>query len=119
MFKNKRIKIATPISHLFDNSSTARQIIEHSDCLECRDNTINATLDNQELFHCNLQPIHVFDKKDFQYLERIAIEKSELKLVTFHAASSCNKPFMKEGIFQTGGDEYSKKDMIENSKKKF
>ena len=65
------IKLATPISHLFKEKKSARMIIKHSDCLECRDQTIQSNISNQELFHCELQPIHIWGKKEFKYLNNI------------------------------------------------
>ena len=48
------IKIATPISHLFEDKIQAKIIIKNSDCLECRDRSIDSKEENQELFHCEL-----------------------------------------------------------------
>lgn len=112
-------KIATPISHLFKVKRYAKLIMEHSDCLECRDDSCNSSLPKQELFHCELQPIHKFTEKDFRYLERLAHNKSDLRLLTFHMASSCDKPYTKKGIFEEGGREYSEKTALKNAETNF
>ena len=58
------IKIATPISHLFENGKLSSQIMSLSDCLECRDHSVDKDFKSQELFHSDLQPIHKFSKED-------------------------------------------------------
>lgn len=112
-------KIATPISSLFDNPHHAEQIMEKSDCLECRDRSIYATFPRQELFHCEIQPIHNLGKSDFSYLEKILGLKPDLKLITFHAASSCDQPYVEGNMFQTAGVQYSRKEMLQNARKNF
>ena len=77
------IKLATPISHLFENGDLKKRIIEHSDCLECRDRTFNSDAENQELFHCELQPIHDWTNEEFEYLEKIKKTKESKSLLLF------------------------------------
>lgn len=114
-------KIATPISHLFVNAKNAKRICKASDCLECRDRSIDNKSLNQELFHCELQPIHKFTQEDFDYLEKIKQTKKDLKLITFHMATSCSMPKIdkskiKSGMFIEGGYQYSKEEMLKNIK---
>jgi len=111
------IKIASPISHLFDDPKNAREIVTHSDSLECRDESLEAEFPGQELFHCDIQPIHELRNGDFRYLERIANLKPDLKLVSFHAASSCSNPFIKDAVFQPGGVQYSREAMLKNARR--
>lgn len=109
------VKIAVPISHLFKNKEFAKLIIKHSDCLECRDGSFGSPLLKQELFHCEFQPIHKLTKNHFKYLERLKKNKRGLKLLTFHMASSCDKPYIKNGVFEKGGREYSEKEALKNA----
>lgn len=113
------VKIATPISHLFENKEYARLITKYSDCLEFRDASIDSQLSKQEAFHCELQPIHKLNEENFKYLEYLQNKKRDLKLLTFHIASSCDKPFIKNGIFEKGGREYSEKEALNNAKINF
>ena len=46
-----RIQVATPISHLFDNIETARDLISLSDVLETRERSFTSSFANQKLFH--------------------------------------------------------------------
>lgn len=64
-------KLATPISHLFSNDENVQKIIKASDCLECRDRSIDQTYSNQEVFHCDLQPIHYMGTDELKYLQKI------------------------------------------------
>ena len=90
------IKIATPISHLFENRKFRSQIINLSDCLECRDHSIDKDFKSQELFHCDLQPIHKFSEDDINSLIKIKSKKLDLKLISFHLASCYKKPKLKK-----------------------
>ncbi len=101
------IKIATPISHLFENGKLSSQIISLSDCLECRDHSVDKDFKSQELFHSDLQPIHKFSKEDIDSLIKIKSEKLDLKLISFHLASCYAKPKVKNGIFHPNGIKIS------------
>ncbi len=109
------IKIATPISHLFENRELSSQIINLSDCLECRDHSIHYDFKSQELFHCDLQPIHKFSKKDINSLIQIKSEKLDLKLISFHLASCYKKPKVKKGIFYPNGIKISVEELKRNA----
>lgn len=118
------IKIATPISHMFNDALLAKQIIDISDCLECRDKTIDNQSPNQELFHCELEPIHKLTEEDFVYLANLKDKKKDLKLITFHMATSCSKPILeyskvKSGMFEVGGYSYTRNEMLDNAKNNF
>ena len=67
------IKLATPVSHLFENKEYEETIVKESDVLECRDRSVNYDkhLDKQELFHCELQPIHEWSDAEWEYLQKI------------------------------------------------
>ena len=99
------IKIATPISHLFNNIQFAREIIENSDCLECRDHSLNADFENQELFHSDIEPIHELKHNDLASLKEIAIKKPELRLISFHLGSSFLDPELKQNMYFPKGKE--------------
>jgi uncharacterized protein (UPF0276 family) len=91
----------------------------NSDCLECRDRSISSTVDNQELFHCELQPIHDWTNEEFDYLNKIKENKKDLRLITFHMASSCDEPILVNKKFELGGKNYSRAEMIKNTQENF
>ena len=109
------VKLATPISHLFESKKCRDIIIESSDCLECRDRSIDSIESKQELFHCELQPIHEWGNGEYDYLERIYELKQNLRLVTFHIASSCDDPITVNNRFELGGKQYEEAEMLTNS----
>ena len=111
--------IVTPVSHLFSNDDFARRIIDKSDYLECRDRSFNFGDGRQLLFHCDFQPIHNLSDKFFLYLEKIKKIKKELKLISFHVASSCDRPKLINGMFEEGGVSYNENDMFKNAEKNF
>jgi len=108
-------KLATPISHLFKNNDNAEKIIEASDCLECRDYSVKEIYKNQEVFHCNLQPIQDLGQEEFIYLMNIKKEKKNLKLISFHMASCYDAPIIKEGRFLPGGNKLTRDSLILNA----
>ena len=112
------IKIATPISNLLINQLNP-EIIAFSDCLETRDASINCDYIKQELFHCELQPIHIFNDFKINYLKEIKLTKPDLKLISFHLASCYENPKVIEGKFFPNGEKISEINLIDNAKKNF
>lgn len=109
------LKIATPISHLFNNDTISNDIIKISDCLECRDHSPKKGFKKQELFHCDLQPIHKFSSVDLNSLIKIRNDKPDLKLISFHLASCYEKPEINEGIFHPNGVKLSVEELKYNA----
>lgn len=106
------MKIATPISNLFRDSQSTTEILAWSDCLECRDHSPKADWPCQELFHTDIQPIHPIVKDEWAYLRRIKEAKPELKLLSMHMASCCDKPILNGGRFEIGGRTYRKHELV-------
>ncbi len=113
------LKIATPISHLFKNPFFAEEISFYSDVLEFRDHSVNHNQHIQEVFHCELQPIHKLEDKDFEYLQKIKEEKKSLRLVSFHMASCYDRPIINDAVYQPGGRKYSIDEMLTYAKNNF
>lgn len=111
------LKIATPISHLFENDNFSSQIMGFSDCLECRDHSSDKGFKKQELFHCDLQVIHKLSINDLNYLKEIKSNKKDLKLISFHLASCYENPLIKKGVFHPQGIKLSIKKMKTNAAK--
>ena len=107
------IRLATPISHLFENKDYEKIIVESSDVLECRDRSIDYDnhISKQELFHCELQPIHEWGDTEWRFLKQIKDTKPNLKLLTLHLASCCDKPLIDGRMFKLGGRKYTRKEM--------
>ena len=111
------LRIATPISHLFKRQEAAKRIIKHSDCLECREHDIfqDFEKDKEELFHCDLEPIHPMKEEEFDFLAKVIDKKRNLKLISFHMASSCEKSTIKNGMFVPveGTKHYEREEMLD------
>ena len=115
------IKLATPVSHLFENKSYEKIIVQNSDVLECRDRSIDYEnhINKQELFHCELQPIHKWGDEEWDFVQKIKDTKPSLKLLTLHMASCCDKPNLNGRMFELGGREYTRKEMKDFAKNNF
>jgi sugar phosphate isomerase/epimerase len=113
------IKLASPISHLFENKDYEKIILASSDVLECRDISLNYNkfVNKQELFHSNIQPIHQWGDAEWLFLRKIKTTKSNLKLLTLHIASCCDQPISNGGPFEIGGREYTRQEMKDIVKK--
>ena len=79
--------IATPVSTLFKTFADAERIIAASDCLECRDESVDSPYPRQYLFHSDLSIINKWSEGQREYLEKILAKKRELELITFHLSS--------------------------------
>jgi hypothetical protein len=110
------IKIATPISTLFADAETGKRLAAKSDCLECRDLSLESTLPKQELFHFEAELIKQWPEEEREYLRKAIEAKKDLKLATFHAASNCTAPILVEKMFFPGGDTLTREEMIKNAR---
>jgi uncharacterized protein (UPF0276 family) len=119
-------KIATPISHLFKERACAEIIVANSDCLECRDHSPKENnIQLHELFHFEIQIIHHIREEDFLYIENTILANPNLKLVSFHVASCCDKPVLvmeeeppnRYAIYHLGGTKYTYEQMQETAAK--
>jgi uncharacterized protein (UPF0276 family) len=108
-------RISVPISHLFKNPEIAKSIIKESECLEAREHSIGIYSKLTEAFHFDIQPIHTLDESIFNYLVSIKQREKQLKLISFHMASSCDKPTIDNGVFLPGGKRYSENELLDNA----
>lgn len=108
--------IATPISSLFKQEPEVRKIIDISDCFECRDISFGSTIPRQAIYHSHIELIHKWTEKEIEKLASIRSAKKELELISFHATSCYSNSVIIDGVFHPDGNEYSREDMIVNSK---
>lgn len=112
---NNILKLATPISHLFEDDAVAQEIITFSDCLECRERNSESNWSKQYLFHIDVDIIHGWKQPLKDYLKTLLIPKRELKLVSFQMTVSCDQPTKVKEIYQFGGEEFLPGEMLENA----
>jgi uncharacterized protein (UPF0276 family) len=108
----KKIWIASPVSHLFKNQQTAKEIISYSDCLETREYAGLEIFPKQYLFHCEININHEWSKQIRFYIKSKINSLPELQLISFHLATSCSAPILDGIMYQVGGKQYSEKEML-------
>lgn len=107
-------RIATPISTLFKTSEDAEAILALSDCLECRDFSLDTPYPNQELFHCDLELTQPWSEQDRAYIQK-AFHGKNLRVLSFHSARCCSGHEILNGMFQLSGTIYSRSDLLANA----
>lgn len=111
------LKIATPVSHLFEDKLQAQKIIKHSDCLELRQRTVHLDFEKEYLFHVDKDLTLVWDRKFKKFFLKILKKKNKIKLITFQSTRCCSGEKIINGRFQLDGNVYTKKKLIINAKK--
>jgi len=111
------VKIATPVSHLFNNRSTAREIISVSNCLEVRESSLKIDWPKEYLFHVDIDINHEWDEEKRKYLNIAFDNKPDLQLISFQATTCCSSPKLMDNMFEIGGKVFSRDEMINSSTK--
>jgi len=109
------VKIATPISHLFNDRSTAEEIIAASDCLEVRENSLKSDWPREHLFHFDIDINHEWDEEKRKFLNIAFNHKPDLQLISFQATTCCSSPRLEDNMFEVGGKIWSKDEMMNSS----
>ena len=109
---NKRIKIATPVSCLFEDSISAYKIIGYSDALELRDNSAMFKYAGCKIFHTDLQPIHEISDSQFGALKDIIKKNGPFDLITLHMSSCFSDPKLQGFWFVPGGEKLDRQAMF-------
>jgi uncharacterized protein (UPF0276 family) len=108
------IKLATPVSHLFNDESIAEEICAASDCLEGRERNWKLQFPRQTLMHWDMEVNHNWNLQSKEHIKNVLLSMHELELVSFHIASNCEQPVVKNRMFWPGGYQYSRKEMLVN-----
>ena len=110
------VKLATPISHFFDDKSRGEKIVAESSCLECREKSLESTVPNQYLFHLDTDINRPWGSAEKEFLSSIIRNKKDLKLITFHMSTSCTEPILREEVYYCEGKTLSRREMLDNIK---
>jgi hypothetical protein len=105
-------QIATPISHQFENETFGKEIAAVSDCLEVRERSLDSSLENQYLFHIDIDLTHKWDDKLRNYLKKALDRKPNLKLITMQATRCCQGENIIDNMFQLDGKVYNSEEML-------
>lgn len=108
------VKLATPISDLFNDDSSMKKLAASSSCLECREKTLKNKEAKQYLFHFDKDIIRPWSKGDKEFIQSAILLKKELKVVSFHMSVSCSRPVLKQNMYYKGGKDFSPENMMEN-----
>ena len=117
ILKRRKVKIATPISHLFENAGVRKEIVSVSSCLECREESLRDKSARQHVFHSEKNIVQPWSKEDKKLLRDIMLIKKELDLITFHMSVSCSNPVLKDGAYFPGGKDFTRQEMVDNARK--
>ena len=113
------VKIATPVSHLFKNLSTAKEIIAVSNCLEVRESSLKSDWPKEYLFHVDIDINHEWNEEKRKFLNIAFDKKPNLQLISFQATTWCSSPKLVDNIFEIGGKVFSRDEMMNSSIKIF
>lgn len=111
------LKLAMPISDLFNDAAVRKAIISGSYCLECRERTSESAEPRQYLFHFEKDILRPWLKSDKNAIKSVISSKDELKLITFHMEACCSKPVLKNSVFFSGGRRFRAGELIDNARK--
>lgn len=112
-----RIELATPVSHLFEDPTTAERIIAVSDCLEARERNLDKTFANQRLFHIDVDIVHEWSDARRAYLSDGFARLPELELATLQISANCDAPVLDGVMYQPGGRRYDREEMLAEARK--
>lgn len=110
------IKIATPISTLFNATSHLKEILNLSDALEIRDISKEVTSCLPRLYHSDLNIVEIWTEEEMKNALSI-INKNKVCLASFHLSSCVPHPQSIDGIYQPNQKKFSQTQMMENVQK--
>lgn len=106
------MRIATPVSTLFNDAASAAAIVSASDCLECRDHGADVAPALAELFHFEAQLVHPWSERQRAFIADAVRARPSLSLVTFHCASCCDEPTLEGRMYRVGGTVRTRDEML-------
>lgn len=110
------MKIATPISSLFNKNQKLNYVSKYSDCFELREHSPKFPSNKKYLYHFDIDLIHYWSEELKKKILNEIESNKKLKLISFQATSCYQKPFVKNKIFYPNGNKISKIKMIENAR---
>ena len=110
-------KIVTPVSHLFFNKKSAKEISKNSNYLEIRERTLNLKFKNEKFFHCDDDLTLPWSKDYKSQFEQLVKRKKYLKYITFQATRCCANAKIINKVFVLSGKIFSRKEMLNEAKK--
>ena len=109
------MKIATPVSRLFNSSSRKAEILGLSDVLEVREYSQAVQSELPRIYHCDWSIIGQWSEKDVREIADV-IRGNNPELVTFHVNSCYLKPQVENGMFVPVGRKLAQSELLENAR---
>ena len=111
------IKIATPISKLFNSSpQVEKSIVELSDALEVRDLSTNTDFSLPKLYHCEYGILHKWADKEMNQILGIINKNPEISFITFHLPACYENSPIENNVYMPVGHKMSISEMRENAR---
>lgn len=109
------MKIATPVSTIFNATPLLADILELSDVLEVREYSrpVNSLL--PRIYHCDWSIIDEWSQENVQEIANMILNNNP-ELVTFHVNSCYQKPPVVDGMFQPSGRKFSEKELLDHAR---
>lgn len=109
------IKLATPVSHLFEDPAQAERICRASHCLEGRLRYAGCDLPGQEIFHFSLTLVHPWDDDTRQMVGAAIKARPGLRLASFHLSTRVTQPQIKNHMYHPGsGQVLSREELLDH-----
>ena len=109
-----QIKVATPVSTLFTQTSRLDEILALSDALEVRNNSESLDSPLSRIFHCEACILEPWSEEQLKEIIEI-IQSLSVSFVSFHLCSCFIAPPVVDGMFQPEGQRMSETEMIQNA----
>ena len=110
------IKIATPISHLFEDVEFGKKIFKLSNVLEARENNLYDFWSKRHLFHFDIDINLYWNENIKNRINKIIKTIEELEIISFQASKCCQNIKVNKGFFEVSGNVYNKNEMKEISR---
>ena len=101
------MKIATPISSLFNKNQKLNYVSKYSDCFELREHSPKFQSNKKYLYHFDIDLIHYWSKKLKKNILNEIESNKKLKIISFQATSCYQKPLIKNKIYYANGKKIS------------
>ena len=106
------IKIAAPVSHLFEDPDAAKRIIASCDCLECRERSVGSGFAHQELFHLDVDLTMPWSDERREYLSEAFDLTPGLRLISFQMTSCYDGPVIRDRMYYPGGRRIGRDELL-------
>lgn len=113
-----RLKIATPVSTIFNATPRLSEILELTDVLEVREYSRPVASPLPRIYHCDWSIVDEWSAKEIQEIVNMILNNKP-ELVTFHVNSCYQRPPVADGMFQPQGRKFSGEELMDRARANF